>query len=83
MPAVPPETLIGIWYRAQEAELGVAVRLSKPNVDDVRRMANLLYNARRDHGDPSLDEIMICLPEGAQELFLVKKTVELSEVLDA
>jgi hypothetical protein len=78
MPAVPQETLINLWYRAKQSELGICIRLAESNRHDIRRMSNLLYNARKAAADESLQEIMLCLPANEQEIFLVRKTVELT-----
>lgn len=79
MHGVPKETLLACWYRAQEHELGCVIQLADPK--DLKRASTYLYKARDEHADPSLNELMLCLPEGGTEIFIVKKAVELREEL--
>lgn len=63
--------LLPLWQRAKELEFGLAIRTKDKKYTKVE-----LYKARQSSGDRSLDELILISPDG-DELFIVKKTVEL------
>ena len=71
---IPYETSLALWTRAREAEIGIAFGVQ---LEDIRRIQIELYEARQKSHDESLEDIVMVLPNGGKEIWLVKKTVEL------
>lgn len=71
-----PELLIALWRRALQAEIGIEVPIPDK---DVARFKNMLYNARKEAKDPELAGLSICSVVGGKAIFIIKKTVELTE----
>lgn len=71
---IPHDILMTLWYRALEAEIGIAIPSS-----DRRSMANEMYVARGKMGDPQLMELTIQQPAKSDELWVCHKSVEIPE----
>lgn len=71
---IPHEVLMTLWYRALEAEIGIAIPSS-----DRRMMANEMYVARGKMGDPQLMELTIQQPAKSDQLWVCHKSVEIPE----
>lgn len=57
------------WYRALHAEIGICLL-----TDDLERLRQKLYVARRDANDPSLDALSIVTsPISPNQLWIVKR----------
>lgn len=59
-----------LWAQAAEQELGLAIP-----TDNVRKLQTLLYEARKG-GPEEWQGLMLCMPNGGKEVWLVKKTVD-------
>lgn len=70
--ALAHDLAISIFNRALDEEVGVAVVTDNPKM-----FREELNNARRAEGDPKLDKITTFLPNGLNEVWLVKKETEL------
>lgn len=68
------DILMTLWYRALEAEIGIAVP-----TDRRLAMANELYVARGKMNDPNLMELTIQQPAQSDELWICHKSVEIPE----
>lgn len=69
----PPLPLIELLYAALHAERGIKVLIISPSVELFRAK---LYAARRDSGDPQLDDISIWQsPINPQHLWIGKKSI--------
>lgn len=66
--------LIPFWYKALEAEFGFVLPVNKA---DLEYWKHELYAARKLANDEALQQIVVCLPAGLNEIWLVKKTVEM------
>lgn len=75
--AIDPAILQAIWYRALEAEVGIAMCPNNPK--DIPMILNQCYEARKVLGDPELDKVMICRPGTGDEIFFIHKSVELDD----
>ncbi len=74
-----PDLALSYWLRALSAEFGWAIPVSG-GVPALRKAQRILYDARkaqRELGDQRLETIMMCMPNGGKEIWLVKKEVEI------
>lgn len=67
-----PTLCLALWRKACEYEIGIAIPVS--DIDLARPM---MYTARKEANEPELDAFMLCVPSTQDELWLVRKTVEL------
>ena len=67
---------LAFWLKALSAEFGWAIPCPG-GVPALRKAQRILYDARKASNDPRLQGIMMCLPGGGKEIWLVKKDVEL------
>lgn len=63
---------IPLWERALEAEIGIAIATNQPQL-----LRQELYRARELAANPQFADVIMFLPEGRDEVFLCRKTVEL------
>lgn len=68
-----PTTALALWREALNHEVGI--RTAIPTEQQHRALV-ALYAARKAVGDPSLEAIMICTSPDQDELWFVRKTVE-------
>ena len=61
------ETAMELWYKAAEAEIGLAVP-----TDDILYLTQVLYMARSASGDESLKELSLVKAKG--EVWIVKNS---------
>lgn len=71
MPKLSPEILAAIWQRAGEEEIGISIAVSDP-----KQFRFKIWEARPEE----YRDFMTFLPEGRNEVFLVRKSVELPDV---
>lgn len=73
-----PVTWLPLWQRALELEIGIRFRVSGINREQFR---DYLYTARKESGDPSLQDLMMFLPggEAVDEIWICKKQVSLDD----
>lgn len=71
-----PEAALAFWLRALSAEFGWCIPCPG-GIPALRKAQRILYDARKASGDERLQGIMMCLPGGGKEIWLVKKDVEL------
>ena len=71
---IPHEILMTLWYRALEAEIGIAIP-----TDRRRDMANEMYVARGKMADPELMNLTIQQPAKSDEIWICHKSVEIPE----
>ena len=69
-----PDLLLQCWDRANEAECGIAIQTNDP-----KTLRTRLLNTAREAGHPAMADIITFLPEGRDEVFMCRKTVELPE----
>lgn len=67
------ELLLNLWSRAADCEFGIAVRTTDPKM-----LRTKLLNAVREANHPAKDALITFLPAGRDEIFICRKTVELS-----
>ena len=67
-----PELLLNLWTRAAACEFGIAVQTTDPKM-----LRTKLLNAVREANHPAKDQLITFLPEGKDEVFICRKTVEL------
>lgn len=72
-----PEIALDLWYDALATENGIAIPI--PDVADTTVIMNKLYAAKSDIGDVRLDCLSIHIPADAKEIFIYKRTVELTD----
>lgn len=70
-------TALDIWYTAVEQEFGLRLVLADPK--DIRRVQTLLYKVRQDADDAALNELAVNLPTGGKEIWLTKKSTDMTE----
>jgi hypothetical protein len=70
-----PLTWLPLWERALEEEIGIAF---KPEGLPRESFRNILYEARKQSGDPRLEGLIMFLPNN-DEIWICKKQVELEE----
>lgn len=64
------DSALTYWYAALEEEIGVAFPVS-----DKKNARQILYDARKQSGDPRLEKLMMF--DVREELWIVKKDTEL------
>lgn len=64
--------LLDLWSRAAESEIGIAVQTNDP-----KALRTKLLNTVREADHPQKDQLITFLPEGKDEVFICRKTVEL------
>jgi len=64
-----------LWDRAAKQEFGICVTVGDPKT--IRELQRILYDTRKKANVPAWNAIMVCIPEGLKEVYLVKKEVEL------
>jgi hypothetical protein len=72
-----PEIALDLWYEALATENGIAIAI--PDTSDTMQIMNQLYAAKSDIGDARLACLSIHVPANAEEIFIYKKTVELTD----
>lgn len=65
-------SLLPLFSRALEAEIGILVRCSDP-----KGLSRKLYALRAEVKDPALMQLIIFLPASNDKIFIAKKSVEL------
>lgn len=68
------EAALALWDRAAAAEIGTAI-VEKTN--NKRALQNMLYAVRAETNDPKHANLVITLPADSDEVWIVKKTVEM------
>lgn len=58
--------------RALDEDLGIVVEINNPEA-----LIQRIHTARKALNDPRYDSIMLCRTSNPEELFLIKKSVEL------
>ena len=66
------ETFLPLLKRAMETEIGIAIAVNEPLL-----FRKELLAIRREH--PEFEELITFLPEGKDEVFLCRRSVELPE----
>lgn len=74
-----PEIALALWRRALTEEFGLAIPLLNPSTAMLRKAQKIMYDARKQAKDPELERLMLVLPNGGKEFWLVKKEVELDQ----
>lgn len=69
---LPLEELISAWRKAAAAEFGIRIHKSWST------LLHELYAARKESGDPSLDNLRICRMKNG-ELWIVKNEVKMED----
>lgn len=67
-----PSVFLPLLERALEHEIGITVEVNNP-----KALRDELYKARDQAGNPALEEIIMFLPEGREEVFICRRSVEL------
>lgn len=67
-----PDLLLNLWSRAAECEFGIAVQTGDP-----KALRTKLLNAVCEAQHPTKDQLITFIPEGKDEVFICRKTVEL------
>ena len=60
--------LLDYWLKASACRVGIAIQ-----TNDRVLLRQQLYNARKEAGDPLLDELVIIMPVQEDELYIVKR----------
>ena len=68
---------LDLWYTAHASEFGLRLVLADPK--DIRKVQNLLYEARQAAADPKLEDLAVNLPKGGKEVWLTKKATNMNE----
>ena len=70
-----PSRALSLWREAAQEEVGLRIPIAQKDIDKVKPM---MYAARKEVIDqePELGSLMLCVAPGAEEIWLVKKTVE-------
>lgn len=63
-------------YNALDEEIGILVRVATPH--DRKKLTAILYEARKESGDPALAELML-LQVKEDTIFIAKRSTELEE----
>jgi hypothetical protein len=63
--------LLELWRMAAESKVGIAVE-----TDNRKLLQQHLYRARAEAKDPTLDKIVMLLPEREDELWLVRRDAD-------
>ena len=63
--------LVDIWLAAVNADVGIAIPTDNRNL-----LRQHLYRARAEAKDPSLDDIVIIMPDNETEIWLVHKDAD-------
>lgn len=63
--------LVEFWMAALKAEVGISIE-----TDNRALLRQHLYRARAELNDPSLDDIVMLLPEKETEIWLVHKDAD-------
>lgn len=66
------------WRAALTHEFGLALPIPG-GAPALRKAQKILYDARKASGDESLQRLMMVMPNGGREIWLIKKEVELEE----
>lgn len=64
---------LNLWRRAAKEEMGVKVPIKQP---DLRRVQDIMYKARKEANDPSLEKLSLIVAPGGTEVWVVKQTME-------
>lgn len=73
-----PALALTYWQRALTCEFGLALPIPG-GPPALRKAQTILYAARKAAGDAELQRLMLVLPNGGREIWLIKKEVELEE----
>lgn len=71
-----PDQALSFWHLALAEEFGWCIPISG-GLPALRKAQKILYDARTKSKDERLKSLMLCLPGGAKEIWLVKQEVEL------
>lgn len=77
-----PEEALSYWRQALDLEFGLALPIPG-GPPALRKAQKLLYDSRkaqRELGVTDLEKLMMVMPNGGREIWLIKKEVELDEV---
>lgn len=65
------QELLGYWQEAKGQEYGLRVE-----TPDRKLLSQQLYRARTLYGQPDFDHLAIIMPEGKEELWIVKRDAD-------
>ena len=63
--------LLDLWHRALKSSVGISIQ-----TDNRVLLRQHLYRARADSGEPSLDSLVMIMPEQEDEIWLVHKDAD-------
>lgn len=69
-----PSVYIPLFERVLESEIGVAIETDNP-----KALRDELYKARDIAARPEFEEVIMFLPQGKNEVFMCRKSVELPD----
>ncbi len=73
-----PAQALSYWRTALTHEFGLALPIPG-GPPALRKAQRILYDARIASGDTELQRLMMVMPNGGKEIWLIKKEVELEE----
>ena len=68
-----PELVLDLWYQALNTELGITFNVDPKDIENVK---NKLYQARKDIGDPRLQEFSIHVPSDSSVISIYRKDMK-------
>lgn len=74
-----PQQALAHWRSALLLEFGLALPIPG-GAPALRKAQKILYDARKASGDEELQRLMMVMPNGGKEIWLIKKDVELDDV---
>lgn len=73
-----PSEALSYWRTALTLEFGLALPVPG-GPPALRKAQRILYDARKASGDEGLQRLMMVMPNGGKEIWLIKKEVELDD----
>lgn len=74
-----PDQALAYWVRALGEEFGLAIPILNSSEPVLRKAQKILYDARKASGNAELGRLMMVMPNGGKEIWLIKKEVELED----
>ena len=73
-----PTQALTFWRQALTFEFGLALPIPG-GPPALRKAQKILYDARKASGEAELQRLMMVMPNGGKEIWLIKKEVELDD----
>lgn len=68
-----PAIALELWREAAKLEVGLRIPITPTDLEKIRP---LMYTARKEANEPALESLQLIVAPRAEEIWLVKKTVE-------